>query len=201
MTVPVPQRIFPFAVHLPLLIRRRALKPRRRRTMHRRSDPPVPFQNSMNGAHRQFQSLFVSQNHLELLGTPTRLLAQTDDASLFPLPRLPRTAMRTPALLGQRREGPRLPISAAPQIPRRTRNAELLAQRRHSFLSARRSNHKLHALLAHLRRLPPHGFWPPRPETLLPMCKGCVGNECKGCHGTVHFRAAPLGSSTRPPEG
>src|SRR2546427_527657 len=114
MTLPLAQGVFPFAVHLPEFVGCRSLEPRQRRTVHLLPDQPAPLQNAMNRSHRQPTPFLPSQNHLHFLRSPSRLLAQSPHALLFPRCCLRRATMRTPASLGQRGQTVRLLVTAPP---------------------------------------------------------------------------------------
>src|SRR5271169_6205005 len=156
MTLAVTQRIFPLAVHLPQLVWLRALEAARRRTMHVLADQTVTLQDPMDGSHRQRNPLFFLQQHPQLFRPPTHLLAQGHDPLLLPGFGPAWTLVRPSAALGYPRQAAGLPVALPPEITCRTRNPELATQRCHWLLAASRSNHELHSLLAHIRRLPPH---------------------------------------------
>src|SRR5579864_8751037 len=77
------QRIFPLGVHLPKFVRLAALETRQCRTMAVFADQLVTFENAMDGSHRQ-GNLFLCQQHMQLLRSPARLLAQSNDPLLPP---------------------------------------------------------------------------------------------------------------------
>src|SRR3981189_1573121 len=74
---------------------------------------------------------------------------------------LPRTVVRTPALLGQLLQPLAFPVPPQPQVARRPANLKLSAQSAHRFLATIGSNRKSHPLLAHVL-YPPRHWFPPR---------------------------------------
>src|SRR5713226_3677073 len=179
MASPIGQGILSFAIHLPEFVGFATLEALRCRAVALRADPFVTFQNAVDGSHRQRRGFFVAQQYLQFFRTPPGLLTQRHHALLLPRFRAARTPMRPSTTLGQLRQTAALLVSPLPQISRRARNPEFAAEHRESLLLALRSNHKLHALLAHIHLVPRHGFQPPRPETLTAGVKHVLATTVK----------------------
>src|SRR5712692_2662919 len=179
MAFPIGQGILSFAIHLPEFVGFATLEALRCRAVALRADPFVTFQNAVDGSHRQRRGFFVAQQYLQFFRTPPGLLTQSHHALLLPRFRAAKTPMRPSTTLGQLRQTAALLVSPLPQISRRARNPEFAAEHRESLLLALRSNHKLHALLAHIHLVPRHGFQPPRPETLTAGVKHVLATTVK----------------------
>src|SRR5450755_1714665 len=89
----------------------------------------APQQDAMNGAARQFDTFALQQNP-QLARAPVGIALPQLHHSLFQLPRRqPRTAMRSPAALGQSSQTLLL-VTLQPLATSRTRYAKLLTPRR-----------------------------------------------------------------------
>src|SRR5215467_2271350 len=144
-------------------------------------------QNAMDGVARQSDAL-PCQHHLQLAGAPIRItLARLDDALLQSC-RCALRANQRPAAAFRYPEESLLLVPLHPEVARRTRDSELLAQGTKRLRTSLRRGHKLHALLINIHRPPRHPIHLRR--SIAPECKGCLGTRCKGCRETEHTHSA-----------